>query len=110
MFTSQVAYCLLQINKIVSFFTVSSKVGDDLHHPLVNVAEHDVGVGQPHSQFIELSREPGVVPLDECWKPRAPASSRPETCELEEERRYRITMARVLVQLAGSFSGLYSLA
>jgi hypothetical protein len=30
-----------------------------------------------------------------------------ETCGLEEEHRYRITMARVLVLLTGNISGLY---
>jgi hypothetical protein len=55
MFTSQVAYCLFQINKIVSFFTVSFGVGDDLNLPLINIAEHDVGAHQAATFVIHLA-------------------------------------------------------
>jgi hypothetical protein len=45
--------------------TIRGRVGDDLHHPLVHVAEHNVGAGQRQPQLVQPRREPAVVPLDQ---------------------------------------------
>jgi hypothetical protein len=41
--------------KLSAFFTVSFGVGDDLHLPLINVAEHDVRVRQAATFVIHLA-------------------------------------------------------